>query len=230
MKLFWMSSRIGFWAAGIGLVALASVTSKSLVADPTTDFSMTLAQSERGQTFLLMPEPQVTRVLKDKLFKDSPARAKMMARHILSLCRKYHFDPAFVLSLIEVESRFRPRVVSPAGAIGLMQLMPNTAQGIAKIAGIPFRGVTSLQDPFTNVSLGMAYLAYLRDHYAHLPTFFLVAAYNIGPSKMDQLLLKKSFKPVNTLRYYELIRRGIPYYRNYPSTHDAAKQARRRTA
>ncbi|MGZ3696730.1 MAG: lytic transglycosylase domain-containing protein, partial [Bdellovibrionota bacterium] len=142
-----------------------------------------------------------------------------LARHLLSLCRQYRFDPAFVLSLIQVESAFKIKARSPVGALGLMQLMPGTAQFIAQELGIEVsqQGITerALLDPFFNITLGVAYLAWLRDHYAGSAPYYLVAAYNIGPARLDELLSRKSFKPVGTKKYFQAIRRGIPEFRYY---------------
>lgn len=131
-----------------------------------------------------------------------------LANHVLRLCHKYQLDPALVLSLVHVESGFRIKAVSSAGAIGLMQLLPSTAQVVAKQLGISYAGSQSLKDPFTNFSLGIAYLAVLRDRYHGSIPHYLVA-YNMGPAKLDELLLKKDSKLVHTKPYYKAIRKQL---------------------
>lgn len=110
--------------------------------------------------------------------------------------------------MIQAESGFRPQVVSVAGAVGLMQVMPATARISRK----------KLLDPFENVSVGVAYLSYLRTYlrgrYQELNPYYLVAAYNLGPAKLDSLLAKKSFRPLKTRAYFETIARGVFEFRS----------------
>lgn len=94
-------------------------------------------------------------------------------------------DRALVLAYARQESAFNPRAKSPAGAIGLMQLMPATARFL--VGGqVP---VARLQDPAFNLSLGQAYLKHLLS--AELidgNLFFVAAAYNSGPGNMQRWL------------------------------------------
>jgi soluble lytic murein transglycosylase len=141
----------------------------------------------------------------------------------MMLCQKYRFDPAFILSLIQVESRFKTTARSGVGAVGLMQIMPATAAVVIREMDLPNAedsGMLSrrtLSDPFVNLTVGITYLAWLRDHYQGMPPYYLVAAYNAGPAKIDDLLSKGAFKPVQTKRYFEAIRRGVPEFRFYKS-------------
>jgi soluble lytic murein transglycosylase len=83
-------------------------------------------------------------------------------------------DPLLVLAVMREESRFDPRVVSVAGAVGLMQLMPSTARGMD-----PTVTPDRLTDPETNIRLGTTYLALrLRDFGGD--TVLALAAYNAG--------------------------------------------------
>jgi soluble lytic murein transglycosylase len=94
-----------------------------------------------------------------------------------------HLDPALVAAVIYSESRFRPRE-SSAGALGLMQILPETAQFIAqRTGGIEFT-TADLATPEVNVAYGSWYLRYLLDHYGgqELPA---IAAYNAGLTKVD---------------------------------------------
>ena len=77
--------------------------------------------------------------------------------------RDHGIDPAWVLATIRMESAFRPRARSSAGALGLMQIMPATGRRIARAAGVRHRGNRTLLDPRQNIRLGAAYLRHVRD-------------------------------------------------------------------
>ena len=98
--------------------------------------------------------------------------------------RNYHLDPALVAAVIYQESKFRPNAKSSSGAIGLMQLTPETAQGIAiRTGGSRFR-TSDLYDPEINVRYGSWYLRHLLDKY-HDEKLAL-AAYNAGQRNVDR--------------------------------------------
>lgn len=91
--------------------------------------------------------------------------------------------PELVAAVIYTESRFIPDAQSPRGAIGLMQLMPETAQWVAEQQGTT---VKNLRDPEENIRLGTWYLRYLRTRFAS-PEMAL-AAYNAGHGHVDDWL------------------------------------------
>jgi soluble lytic murein transglycosylase len=96
-------------------------------------------------------------------------------------------DPAIVLGVIRQESSFDSATVSPAGARGLMQLMPATAAALARETGTTVTPVALTVDPQQNMRLGTAYLRELLDRYNNaLP--LALAAYNAGPRRVDQWL------------------------------------------
>ncbi len=98
--------------------------------------------------------------------------------------RNYDLDPALVAAVVYQESRFRAGVRSNAGAIGLMQLLPDTAKGIAlRTGGSRFR-VSDLYDPEINVRYGSWYLRHLIGRYGDTPT--ALAAYNAGQRNVDR--------------------------------------------
>jgi len=144
-----------------------------------------------------------------------------VTRHFLKLCHKNHLEPAYVLSLIQVESGFRAYVVSPAGAVGLMQLMPATAAHLAKKYALPYRGKESLKDPYINLTLGITYLKELRVKYAGKSPYFHLAAYNMGPTRLDHLSSRPDFKPSQTLKYFENVMKGVDYWRKYSAKTDS---------
>jgi soluble lytic murein transglycosylase len=95
-------------------------------------------------------------------------------------------DPALVAGVIYAESRFDPRR-SPAGAEGLMQLMPQTAEFLARRSGgVSFR-VSDLSKPRVNIAYGTYLLRYLIDHYGGNVALAL-AAYNAGITNVDHWL------------------------------------------
>ncbi len=98
--------------------------------------------------------------------------------------RNYRLDPALLAAVIYQESKFDAGARSPSGAIGLMQLMPATAKGIAlRTGGAKFR-VADLYDPEINVRYGSWYLRHLLDKYGTVQR--ALAAYNGGQGNIDR--------------------------------------------
>jgi soluble lytic murein transglycosylase len=95
-----------------------------------------------------------------------------------------NLDPALIAGVIYVESRFRDQT-SHAGAKGLMQLMPSTADYIARKSGGTRFVQGDLADPQINIAYGSWYLRYLLQRY-HGNTVLALAAYNAGEGKVDE--------------------------------------------
>jgi len=87
-----------------------------------------------------------------------------------------------ILAVIRVESSGNTYAMSHVGAMGLMQMMPATAESIAQETGIRWTGAQSLFEPAINVRLGAYYLRTLIDRYGSVPT--ALAAYNWGPTRI----------------------------------------------
>ncbi len=116
-------------------------------------------------------------------------------------------DASVALGLIRQESSFDIGAVSPSGARGLMQLMPFTAQAVAKQIGTATSLPTLTSDPAHNMRLGTAYLREMLDRFDNsLP--LAVAAYNAGPHRVDQWLPENGdprVGPIDMLDWIELI-------------------------
>jgi soluble lytic murein transglycosylase len=95
-----------------------------------------------------------------------------------------NLDPALIAGVIYVESRFRDQT-SHAGAKGLMQIMPATADYIARKSGGTEFEQGDLADPQINIAYGSWYLRYLLERY-HGNAILALAAYNAGEGKVDQ--------------------------------------------
>ena len=113
------------------------------------------------------------------------ARYPLRYEHIVrGHAENYRLDPALVAAVIYQESKFRPNARSPQGAVGLMQLLPETAQGIAARTGGSRFEVDDLYDPELNVRYGSWYLRHLLDKYGSEEQ--ALAAYNGGQGNLDR--------------------------------------------
>lgn len=100
--------------------------------------------------------------------------------------RARRFAPAeVILGITRQESEFNPRAYSSAGARGLMQLLPTTAEITAKKEGIPYSRAGLLDDPEYNMTLGAAHLSHLFARYNNSRILTYVA-YNAGPNRAVQ--------------------------------------------
>jgi len=95
-------------------------------------------------------------------------------------------DEHLVAALIREESRYNPDVVSWAGAVGLMQLLPATAKRMNKGVALHTGGSLDLSDVRTNIMLGTHYLSRLITEFREIP--FAVAAYNAGENRLRKWL------------------------------------------
>ena len=80
---------------------------------------------------------------------------------------KYGYDWELILAIIKVESEFNVRARSGKGAVGLMQLMPETAKWLSKKLEIKYNGLSSLHDPKYNIKLGTHYLRMMHRKFGH---------------------------------------------------------------
>jgi soluble lytic murein transglycosylase len=98
--------------------------------------------------------------------------------------RQYDLDAALLAAVIYRESKFDPNARSSSGALGLMQLLPETAEGIAQLTGGSRFEVDDLFDPEINVRYGSFYLRRLLRKYDD--ERLALAAYNAGQANVDE--------------------------------------------
>ena len=134
------------------------------------------------------------------------------AQYVRVHARENHLDPALLAAVIYQESKFRSDAQSGSGAIGLMQLTPSTAHGIAiRTGGAGFR-TDDLYNPEINIRYGAWYLANLFDKY-HSETLVL-AAYNAGQGNVDGWLAHdQSIQFPETVAYVQRVEHLQRVYR-----------------
>jgi len=155
----------------------------------------------------------------------SPAWAGAFPLGYQEMIRSYvpqHVDPFLVAGLIREESLYSTRVVSPVGAIGLMQLMPATAERMAHqlTSGLAYEPA-HLYQPRHNIQLGTQYLGQLVDEF-HGNLIYSVAAYNAGPKAVQRWMAQNGHRPsdefVELIGYRETrgyVKRVLGSYRIY---------------
>jgi soluble lytic murein transglycosylase-like protein len=109
-------------------------------------------------------------------YKTKRSGAECMDQIINRASRTYHVEPALIKAVIKAESNFDPDATSPKGAMGLMQLMPETARDL---------GVKDPYDPTENIMAGTRYLGMLLDRYeGNIP--LALAGYNWGMGNVER--------------------------------------------
>jgi soluble lytic murein transglycosylase-like protein len=127
-----------------------------------------------------------------KQVRRAAARARFN-RFIQAAAKQYRLDPELIKAVIKVESDFNPSAVSKKGAMGLMQLMPDTAQEM---------GVASPFEPEENIRGGSRYLRKLTDLFDG-DLRLVLAAYNAGPSRV--LALNRVPRIAETEKYVKRV-------------------------
>lgn len=132
---------------------------------------------------------------------------------LVGLAVQNGLDPALVASVVRCESRFKASAVSPRGAIGLMQIVPETGAWIAQQLEIHGFEVDGLYNPAFNLRIGSWYLRYLLDRFGDRNDALM--AYNAGPSRVDEWLAGSGDVFPETRTYVERVVRSLPVYRVY---------------
>lgn len=131
-------------------------------------------------------------------------KQRQIARSIIDVGERYDIEPELILAMIFTESRFDMYAESEAGAVGLMQLRPATALAVAEELELEWKGQRLITDPQVNILLGTSYLHYLLRRYDGRGLDYALAAYNVGPTRFDELLEERGRPPA---RYARQVRR-----------------------
>lgn len=128
------------------------------------------------------------------------ANRRRFASDVAQIAAQYNLEPALMHAVISAESAYNPYAVSPKGAMGIMQLMPNTAKRF---------GVYNPYDPVANMHGGARYLRWLIDRFNN--TQLAVAAYNAGEGAVENY--GNSIPPYQETQTY--VARVLKYYNYY---------------
>ena len=140
---------------------------------------------------------------------------------VASAEQEFRFDPALVYAIMREESEYRPEVSSPAGALGLMQIIPPTANRIAAELALAGFEPTQLFDPALNIRFGTFYLRSLVARFEGSRPL-AIASYNAGPEAVSRWLRLDGPQPddvfVDSVPYGETrryVRRVLRSYHLY---------------
>lgn len=146
---------------------------------------------------------------------------------VVPAAKRYGLDPNLLLAVMRVESAYQKHIVSYAGAVGLMQIMPRTGQLIAHALGRDDFTPADLLDPRVNLEFAAWYLASLLERFdGHLP--LAIAAYNGGPHNVRRWIQESSKQtPLDVLleripftQTHRYVRKVLVHYRAYREQHE----------
>ena len=141
---------------------------------------------------------------------------KKYSAYVSKYAVEYGLEEEFVYAVIRAESNFRADAISTAGARGVMQLMPSTAQFIAECIGEELK----IDSPQDNIRMGVWYLSYLKDRFGGQTE--TLAAYNAGEGTVRLWLKDERYSsdgetlqniPISETKLY--VRRVKKFYNSY---------------
>lgn len=115
---------------------------------------------------------------------------KKYIEYVEEYSKQYNVDPLLIYSIIKAESNFNEKAESNSGAIGLMQLMVNTASDL--IEEDLMSNSEQIVEPQNNIMLGIKYYSYLYDRYNNM--LVALAAYNAGPGNVDKWIKEETIE------------------------------------
>lgn len=186
----------------IGEKSLAYSEWLHTVRNATREQALTIADyADHRQWHALLVQTTIAGGLWDALEWRFP---QAYAAQFLHWGRLSGVDPYLLMAIARRESAYNPQALSPAGARGLMQLMPDTAAQVSRDIGLSDPGPYDVLDPELNIRLGSTYLRDKLTRYGG-NRLAATAAYNAGPSRVDQWLEEQGVEA------FDLFVERIPY-------------------
>ena len=139
-------------------------------------------------------------------YNGNPVECDWIANAILYASSLYGVDPYLITAVMQTESHFYLNAMSPVGAIGLMQLMPDTAEWIAGQLEDPAYSVEAIHEPERNIRYGIWYLSSLQREFGGNDVLAL-AAYNAGRGNVQEWIRDNGwpadFHDIDAIPYQE---------------------------
>lgn len=129
---------------------------------------------------------QISQHIKSRGVRMSEDKLNLVAQTVYEESLRYNVDYRLVLAVMKVESGYRQHAASPDGSRGIMQINPSLARGLAREAGIAYRGSKDLYDIRKNIRLGTHYLSKVIEIFDDIPKALF--AYSVGHHKAKRLL------------------------------------------
>ncbi|MCL2011205.1 MAG: lytic transglycosylase domain-containing protein [Cystobacterineae bacterium] len=177
--------RVVYWTMVVVLLASVFYFISLLFRPPVaSEFSVFPREPERGSRL-------VQQVLDEKLFVEPLAIRRQIAVAITEEAQLAGYDPLVVLALIEVESQFKLDAVSEKGAMGLMQIRPQTLEYLARRAKLKLPLQDIQADHALCIRLGVRYLRELHERFGDFDLALM--AYNAGPRRIRSAQERRRF-------------------------------------
>jgi soluble lytic murein transglycosylase-like protein len=165
--------------------------------------NVSLMRKDSRPTTATDSESPDTKASDKKILSQRVKKAERRYRSIIvRAAHRHQVEPAMVQAIIMAESSFNPKAISRRGAVGLMQLMPDTAEAL---------GVEDISDPEHNINAGVLYFKKLLKEFEG-DVKLALAAYNAGSRKVKEY---QGVPPYKTTQTY--IKKVFEYYRHYKS-------------
>jgi soluble lytic murein transglycosylase len=147
-------------------------------------------QNQRLQTVMLLRD-----FLENERIRLPQEMVNDIAGSIHMASVRYSLPPEMILAVIRIESAFDINALSNKGAVGLMQILPSTAQEIARDLRMEWSGEDLLRNPQANIEMGAYYLTKMISQFNDLSV--ALAAYNNGPGRIARLNEAKADLPMD---------------------------------
>ena len=193
----WLLPSISVAAAATMLISGPALAREGLEGDALLTEAQSLAR-------LIKRIDRQNTILPSKRFKTlpRPGRGRVPYSELIGRASQiYDIPQPLIAAVIKCESNWNYRARSKVNALGLMQVLPQTAQGTFGVRP------ENLWDPAINISVGTAYLRLLANKY-NGNTLSVIAAYNAGPTRID----RRQKLPRETRGYIRCVRRWHPVY------------------
>jgi soluble lytic murein transglycosylase len=132
---------------------------------------------------------QIIHYIQNENEKLEDKKLRSISKMVYDESMRYNVDYRLILAIMKVESNFRYDVVSEQGARGLLQVKPSLARYIAEDMGVKWRGAETLDEPETNIKIGIHFFSRLIEDFQNIN--MALHAYHVGSTRLREILTEK---------------------------------------